>query len=372
MRKERRKLMKKAVAGLLSAAVVVSGVLVSGQGAEAADTYGEAIEVQQAVTYVPNNELDSAHQFANAWGKTAPEKDGYLFGGWYAGTEDAEAEKTPIKDKSAVTDETMIYAKFVPAYVLSVKAQNASGTKAGAAKTNLRIISSVDSMEYDAVGFEVYVGTKLIATQPTDKVYSDLKVTATDEEGNETSSKIYAPTSIFGNASAKLIVYYLNNVNASLWDADTSRDIYVRPYWTTYDGVKVSGLGKYVYVQDGLDGWISLPISLHTGADVAAGVLSVTFPEGLEYKGFCEGKVFKEMNAAVNGNTVKCVGNVETKSDGSISNVPADDMYITLRFKVTGGTQVGDGQFRQFTMSGMDFCNADEAQVSMNVLNIQY
>lgn len=367
MRKEMKNLAKKTMAGFLATVVVVSGVLVSSQNVEAAVTNGKGIEVQKKVTYVPNEELDLIQQIDKVFGKSAPTKEGYFFGGWYAD----EDGKTPIKTEGEKTTATTIYAKFVPAYVLSVKSQNHSTTKTGDEKTNLRIVSSVDSLEYESVGFDVYVGATQIATVPTKKVYSSLQVTVKEEAGNATNFT-YEPTTIFGDASAKLIVFNLNNVDASLWNADTANDIYVRPYWTTYDGVKVQGIGKYVYVQDGLDGWISVPVSLHTGTNVAAGILSVTFPEGLEYKGFCEGKVFEEMDAAVNGNTVKCVGNVDTASDGTIPNVSADDMYITLRFKVTDGIRIGDGKFRQFTVSGMDFCNADEEQVSMNVMNIQY
>lgn len=59
-----------------------------------------------------------------------------------------------------------------------------------------------------------------------------------------------------------------------------------------------------MYVDDGLDEWISVPINLNSGDEVVAGMLSVDFPDGLEYKECRAGVLF-------------------------------EDMYVTLRFEVT-------------------------------------
>jgi hypothetical protein len=286
--------------------------------------------------------------------------DGYLFGGWY---QDVNNEKTPIKtteQKDAATG--TIYAKFVPANVMSVKAQNRVGTTNTDNKTGVtstRVVSSVDSLNYKQVGFEVWVGDTFIGKQETKDVYSRLVVKNADD-----TTKSYLPTQLFGESAFKFIVLRLDNISESLW----SQDIYVRPYWKTFDGVTVTGLSKYVYVQDGIDGWISVPIHLHTRDDVAAGMVSVTVPDGLEFRECRAGVVFEEMNVAVDGNVVNCVGNVKELAD-----VQADDMYITLRFKVTDTTYaVGNGKFLDFTMSQMEFCNLAEENVPMKILDVRY
>ena len=187
---------------------------------------------------------------------------------------------------------------------------------------------------------------------------------ATKEVGGQLKTKSYSASLLFGESATKFIVLRLNNVGESLWNDN----IYVRPFWKTFDGVTVKGLAKYVYVQDGIDGLISVPINIHTRAEVAAGMLSVDFPSGLQYKECCAGTVFKEMDAMAVGNTVKCVGNVE-----DIANVPSNDMYITLRFKVTDENfEVGNGTFLDFIVKDMNFCNIDEKIVPMQILNVRY
>ena len=65
----------------------------------------------------------------------------------------------------------------------------------------------------------------------------------------------------------------------------------------------------------------------------------------------------------------KGAANVEDITTNSI----ADDMYIGLRFKVTDTSyKLGNNQFLQFKMSGVDFCNKDESTVNLNVWNFQY
>ena len=94
----------------------------------------------------------------------------------------------------------------------------------------------------------------------------------------------------------------------------------------------------------------------------------MTVPDGLEFKECRAGVLFEEMNAAANGNVVTCVGNVKTLAD-----VSADDMYITLRFKVTDDTyKVGNGRVLDFTMKQMEFCDVEEKFVPMKILDVRY
>lgn len=341
--------------------MVMTGIFATTNSVKASEN---AIEIQESVQFIKNSELDENERIDLLFGEKAPTKDGYFFGGWY---EEINGKKQPIKtveQKDGVTGE--IYAKFVPAQVLSVKAQNHSGTKNTTDQsgvTSTRVISAVDSLDYLKVGFEVWLGDTLIGIQETKDVYSNLIVTKENNVGEETKQS-YQANLLFGEAATKFIVLRLNNVGEDLWE----QDIFVRPYWQTFDGVTVKGLAKYIYVQDGIDGWISVPVNLHTEAEVAAGMLSVDFPSGLEYKECRAGVVFEEMDAVAIGNTVKCVGNID-----EISNVKSNDMYITLRFKVTDESyEVGNGTFLDFAVKDMAFCNIDEEMVPMKILNVRY
>ena len=152
-----------------------------------------------------------------------------------------------------------------------------------------------------------------------------------------------------------------------------SDDFYIRPYWVTMDGTKVYGLGKYVRVKDavGTEQYISVPVSLTTAEEIAAGYISVTYDTTkLDYAGFVTGRVFEEVavDGSVNG-TVKCIANV---SDITANKV-ADDMYIGLRFKITDTSyKIGNNEFLEFIISDRDFCNKKENPVALNVWNFQY
>lgn len=353
------KKMKRRVAVCLVGMIAIVGMIGLNHETQAETTSNYAVSVKESVEYVLNTDLNEAEQIEQVFGESSPTMDGYLFGGWY---QDTNGEKTPIKTEEQKNKAETIYAKFVPAHVMSIKVQNYFGTANTENQTGVtqaRIISAVDSLKYEQVGFEVWIGDTYIGKYETKDVYSRLLVKNSD---NETTP--YEATQLFGEAASKFMVMTLSNIAESLW----SYDIYVRPYWKTFDGVTVTGLAKYVYVQDGIDGWISVPINLHTGDDVAAGMVSVIVPDGLEFKECRAGVLFEEMNAVADGNVINCVGNVKELTD-----VSADDMYITLRFKVTDNTyKVGNGKFLDFTMKQMEFCNVAEEDVSMKILDVRY
>lgn len=354
------KVKNKVVAGLLIVSTILTSTLIYPTKADAANT-GTGIAVKTEIQYV---ETDYS-TYNSAWGnqEKVPEKEGYLFGGWYA---DAEGNKV-IQTKEQVKADEKVFAKFVPAYVLSVKAQNNSSTKETDSNTSTRLVSSVDCRQYESVGFvikDMEDNGRIIASEPIEKVvYKYLGVKNSD---NTTTD--YSAEQIFGTVTKakaqRLFVLTLTGIPDTKWNSD----IYVQPYWVTYDGVKVYGLGKYVYVRDGLDGWISVPVNLHTGASVGAGLVSVEFDNTkLQYQECRAGSVFEKVVTDARGNTVNCIGNVN-----EIENVPAQDMYITLRFKVLGDYKLGSGMFLNFNMKKIEFCNVAEEFVPMNILNVQY
>lgn len=349
---------KKIVAWILSAITMMSGVILLPEQAKAA---GNTIAVQSEIQY----EEMSYKTYSESWGKKAPTKEGYLFGGWY---QDSEG-KTAIRSVEQVTESAKVYAKFVPAHLLSVKAQNFSTTKRteGDDKATTRMVSSIDCRAYLNVGFQIIdiEANRTITDEPINTVYEKLQV----KEGSTT--KDYTPQEIFGTvANAKeqnFIVKSLRNIPEAKWNSD----IYVRPFWTTYDGLRIYGLGKYVYVNDGIDGWISIPVNLHTGASVAGGMISVKVPTGegysLTYQECRPGRVFSEMTAAIKGTTIKCVGHTKQGEDTA-----ANDLYAVLRFKVEGSYKTGSGTFLEFNVKDLGFANNAETLVDMSIMNVQY
>ena len=358
---------KKIMASSLVTVMVFAGVLVSPTDAAAAETtYGYEDEI------IYTNTIENAVDLYNK--NEAPTNAGYVFGGWFS---DEKGVNQVVDD--IVLDGTTLYAKFVPADVLSVKAQNHQEIVKGANKGNLRIVSGVDNAEhYSKVGFDVYLANKtaLHGELKGETVYTKITVNTTDDGGNAKKLE-YEPEKVFGEQAHFFNIAEIQNVNEKNFD----KTIYVRPYWITNDGTQVYGLAKYVCVQDGLDGIISIPINLYTAQAIAAGIVEVIYPEQLTYiedDGYTSAsRLLSKMAVAVNTNTrtIKCAGNVASKATG---NLPANtDLYVSLRFKVADAYKdsVVIGETRlNFTIKSTQFCNWSEEFVGMTdyVWDIQY
>lgn len=330
---------KKVLAGFLALVVVATGIAVTSvEEAEAA-----AIEVQTSITYEERT-VD---------GKT-PTKDGYFFAGWYDKGDETGTAYTSVSNVNKA------YAKFVPAYVMSVKAQNLYTTKAGVGKTSTRFVSAVDSDDFQKVGFVISNGKGVEKEIDATKVYGKLYAKADDNDDYKRG------TQMFGAGANYLSVLEMSGIPESAWEDD----FYIRPYWVTLDGTKVYGLGKYVRINDGVNGFVSVPVSLTTAEAIAAGIVSIQYDTSkLKYVGYVNGRVFEEMAANETSNgLVKCVGNVDP-----VENDNADDMYIGLRFQVVDKDyEVANGSFLKFNMGNIDFCDKDEKTVDLNVWNVQY
>ena len=183
---------------------------------------------------------------------TYPTEEGYLFAGWYtvditpdiASDNIAKADYETIAKNYAIQNEipegtNTVYALFVPANVFDVKAQLSGGLLDGLdgnSKGSIRFVTTVNSLLYKEVGFEVsYInskGAKKSATSSSNKVYEKLyAVGSTTDEDTE-----YVPTD-FNAASKYFKACNLNNVPASDFNVPFS----VKPFWITLDGSKVYG-----------------------------------------------------------------------------------------------------------------------------------
>lgn len=273
-----------------------------------------------------------------------PKTEGYeewIFAGWY---EDANCENC-IYDKSEITGEK--YAKYVPADVLSVRCQNRTGTVSDTPSTSMRVVTTVDSVYYREVGFEIKIGNNRTSTS-TNKVYSSI---SSKDEGTVFK---YSPD-VFSNASKYFSTVTFTNIPMRGY----AEGIYIKPYWVTPDGTKVYGMERYVRVEDKWEDVVNVPVRLYADKSVAAGRLDVHYDTdkytfiGNETGDL--GDLFDEMHIRDNGEgTVVCVGNTLPVED-----IKANGMMVSLRFKkikdITTETV--------FTVDNEEFSNKNESFV---------
>ena len=366
------KIMKKTMGTLLTLVVVVTGSIVCVKDVNAADTY-------KGIQYV-----EYTGTACNAYkGKSAPAFNGvhedgygYLFAGWFKDDQGVE----PIKGADNVADGAKVYAKFVPAYLLSIKNQNLDGIDETSEKANVRVVSSVDSLNYQKVGFELSRDNgdgsfKTMNSQPAEtvKAYSQFSVAGVADP--------YRASDVFGEGAEYFTTWKVTGVPNDYFETI----ICIRPYWVTMDGVTVYGLGKYAHVEDGYlhveDSktyrYVNVPVNLYNATKVAAGVLSVNYNTDLKFDKAEEGQVFQEMAWHDNGaGAVKCVGNVSDIS----KNTSSSHVYINLRFKQAVDNNFStylNGSFK-FTVTGEDFSDIDEIQYTADtetrydVWNVKY
>lgn len=362
--------MKRMFAGVLALVMIMAGAIVAPTQADA------AADIKDKIIY---EKMDHASHW-NADNPTAPIKEGYVFGGWFRAA-DAEAEGAELeagttnyyapytKDEMSQVSAGTAYAKFVPAQVLSVKAQNEAGTNANTTKANVRVMTSVDSRNYDFVGFDIWLVNK-------NKLYKDNDYTAklplqTTKvyDGIMAGGKEMLAEDIFGNLSDYVAVWKLGNIAKEHF----AKIIYVRPYWITMDGTKVEGLAKYVHVEDQYNGYVSVPVNLLGGESVAAGVLNlVSSTSGLALAGDSEdiafeaGRLMPEMafNYDSKSNTVKMAGNVSTQGNASSK----ESLYANIRFKKSSFSATTN-----FTVTPISFADWDADTVdTLKVWDVQY
>jgi len=189
----------------------------------------EAKEAQATTTGVAASTISN-------WG-TAPttEVEGVIFAGWYAD----EDYKTPLKTKPA--GDTLCYAKWVDADILSIKMQ------ASEDKTKLRLVSSVDTLDYQNVGFEIYFTPEGETERKTP--FTAEKVLKRINAVNTGVTYAYSPKIISADSE-----YFVTATMTKIAEKNLERDFYIQPYWTTCDGAKVYGVSRMFSISDCADG----------------------------------------------------------------------------------------------------------------------
>lgn len=354
-KKQVTSVVKKLTAGVLAVGLVVTGIAVYPKQADAA-------EVADKVIYSDEYDI-SKFWNADETKRTAPVMEGYVFGGWFEQVEEATDSTETYTDNEEVTYykplmETKLkeavpksaYAKFVPAQVLSVKAQNEKKVTqehiqnmknkledddeetviTDEDKFYVRLISSLDSSNYQLAGFNIYLNNKI-------PVYKD----ATNKTPTE-SSKIYRgimvgdtktdAVTLFGGVSKYVSTWRLTEID---WPDNVKLIIYVRPYWKTMDGTTVNGLAKYIHIEDQYLNYINVPVNLLGGEDIAAGTVTLTYTntmtDSLVLKTFEPGRILPDMKYSYDeeNKTIKMVGNTDQKVD---KYNEGETIYANLRF----------------------------------------
>ena len=158
--------------------------------------------------------------------------DDYIFSGWY--TDKTCTMKTALAatvTSETVGENTLAYAKFVPKEVLGVRAQVTAATEYKSDTANIRFVTSVDSANYQAVGFDCEQNGKIMNGE-SKSAYKKLQFM-----NNEGKIMNYSPGNVFHAMSKYFMAATLQNVV----NADFGDGITVTPYWITLDGTKVSG-----------------------------------------------------------------------------------------------------------------------------------
>ena len=349
-----KNLSKKLATGFLVVAMALAAVVVVPTEVEAAADSRDIqwIEVDNSKfveCYTTNNKQAPVYTGAD-------KATGYVFGGWYLAK-----NGTPIKadtDLSTVTGK--VWAKFVPSYMLNVKVQNQLGTTAASSKTDIRVVSAVDSTKYSQVGFTIDPGNDGGAFEVnTSKVFPKMQSSSTE----------VFPKDVFGAKAQYFISHRLTNINGTMF----AKTIFVRPYWVTLDGTRVEGLGKYVHVEDGYSSYISLPVNIYEAQAIAAGIVEIDYDEtALTFlKDKSEfGRVFDEMKWAEKNGTVKAVGNV---SNISANAATPNDVFVNLRFEqIDPDADLNDSLDFKVVTDSTDFCDRLEAPQSFNLWDIRY
>lgn len=159
---------------------------------------------------------------------TYPDKDGMIFAGWYTDS----TYETPYTGTDGYA-----YAKFVDENVLTVKGQLPEDTTAESQSTTIRFVSTVDSEEYSAVGFEIeylYNGRTYHASWEGTDVYDSLYNVGQDEAVSDIKPQDFSPSSQY------FFIYHMNKVPKDAFDVEFT----VKPYWITQDGTKVEGITR--------------------------------------------------------------------------------------------------------------------------------
>ena len=290
----------------------------------------------------------------------------WIFAGWYT---DANCTKTVVKTVKTGT----YYAKYVPSEVLSAKCQVSAETTDTSPTSQLRIVSTVDSLKYSKVGFDIVFNNKTIQ-------YSTSKVFSKIEAATDGVAYGFSPN-IFDLQSEYFITATLINIKNENFD----EGFLIKPYWVTKDGTKVYGVSRYARVEDSYLGIVNVPVRLYSDNQVASGTATVAYDASkLEYldtytstlvdgntstSGFDNGYIFESVNVS---NSVTGEKGTLTVSASPNENVNTDGMLVNLRLKKKSDVSLPKINEFEVSTSLKDANSQAVAIVAPNVIYMNY
>ena len=147
------------------------------------------------------------------------------------------------EDGTAVSESTtygFAYAKFVNKDVLSVKAQLREGTTAESQTTDMRLVTTVDNLSYQEVGFDVSTRYGSLSHK-INTVYKSIKAS----EGGVAIT--YKPTEFY-----ELSTHFATfTITGFFVQGNLDEEIIVEPYWVTADGTIVYGVTRVLTLREG-------------------------------------------------------------------------------------------------------------------------
>lgn len=180
-----------------------------------------------------------------------PKYKNYLFAGWFT---DAACTKETAVSASTEAVENEVYAKFIPQYVLGVKAQVSAHLTDGKLteadeKGAVRFLTSIDSVNYKQVGIKATYNKgdgEVTKKTTTRTVYSKLFQTIGDSSAYEEQA---FDATVFCGSSKLIKALTLKGIGENLYDMEFK----VTPFYKTLDGTIVEGETVVKTVNSGIN-----------------------------------------------------------------------------------------------------------------------
>ena len=158
---------------------------------------------------------------ATAWAD-APTEDGKVFAGYYT-------DDTYTVPSSTATE----YPKFVDENVLTAKYQLTASANEEMASMKIRVVTTVDSRNYQAIGFHVWVDG--VQKDVNGNEFRTTRVATTIKGTDGLGVFTYTPE-VFSDDSVYFCAY-----NFTISSAKYGATLTFQPYWITRDGTEVTG-----------------------------------------------------------------------------------------------------------------------------------
>lgn len=192
----------------------------------------------------------------------------WLFAGWY--TDKECTSENAYKSISGKIGESA-WAKFVPSDLLEVKVQLTKGTTSSTKKTNMRLVSSVDTVNYSAVGFyiEYHTGEDQNGDKKEDLVTKEFightvydNIIASEESGIDYKYN----AKVIDSKSLSFITATITNINSDKYE----NNFVIKAFWVTPDGTRVYGQSRYVQIQDAYNNWVNVSVKADSQSEFDA------------------------------------------------------------------------------------------------------